>query len=230
MIYDARGWWERMACVCLLAASVQVLPTAAQTSAPLSSAAVDPSIYRDGEVKRFSSVHGSWAVVCDEVTRLKQRFCSLRSALTDAAGAPAGNLTVSTGQDGRPAALLSMQATPVRAGWLEISTPALASASAASPATTKAAAQTKTKAPAAGAASMTRLRPVSCDASLCTLVWTLKPEQIVAFNDGRGLLLAAMPGPSLESAATFKPPTAQRFSVSGEGFSDAVATSVKPFE
>ena len=230
MIDDARWQRPNVFSLCFVGVFSIVAPAAAQTSAPLSSAAVDPSIYRDGEVKRFSSVHGSWVVVCDEVTRLKQRFCSLRTALSDSAGARAGNLTVSTGQDGRPAALLAMNAALIRGGWLEISTPTLASAAATVPATPKTAAQAKSKAPAAAAVLPTHLRPVSCDASQCTLIWTLKPEQIAAFNDGRGLQLAARPGPNLESATSFKPPTPLSILVSGDGFSDAVATSVKPFE
>jgi invasion protein IalB len=195
----------------------------AQEPPALSSQAVDPSIYRDGEVKRFSSKHGQWVVVCDEITRLKQRFCSLRSAIVGADGGRVGELTVSTGQDGRPAALLKMFTSDIRGGELTIT---IAKALPSRPATVSTTPQVKTKKVKSETAATTRLRPAACDAGTCTLIWTLKPEQIRALNDGIGLELSVTPGASLlpnQHVAT-------RLVVSAEGFKEAVEQSIRPFE
>src|SRR5271169_3875448 len=53
----------------------------------LATRAVDRTIYRDGEVRRMSATSGSWSVICDDVVRLRQRFCSLVTLGRDATGA-----------------------------------------------------------------------------------------------------------------------------------------------
>jgi invasion protein IalB len=193
-------------------------------TAPLTSAPIDPSIYRDGEVRRFTSVHGNWRVVCDEVTRLRQRFCSLRSAVAGADGAVTAELTVSTGQDGRPAGLLKIAATLVHGGSVEITTPGAS-------ANPEPSSKGKAK-PAPTPPAKTALKPVGCDERICTFIWTLRADQITALNDGRGLNLLAVAGPGLDSLASFKPvkPRTIALNIAAEGFKEAVAVSLKPFE
>ena len=156
-------------------------PIQAQTrNDALTSAAIDPTIYRDGEVRRFSSVHGNWRIVCDEVTRLHQRFCSMRSLIAQTDGSVVAELTISTGQDGRPAALLKITDALVRDGTLDVVVPP----DAAPPSTAKTAAAIRKSTPQKGRTppprSVTRLTAVTCDRRLCTLIWTLRPEQIAA--------------------------------------------------
>jgi invasion protein IalB len=203
----------------------------AQAVPPLTSAAVDPTIYRDGEVQRFSTTYGEWTIVCDEVTRLRQRFCSLRTAIVDSEGRSRAQLTVSTGQDGRPAALVRMLATLVRGGSLEIS---VSSAAPVVPTPLKTSGAGKSK-PAPPAPS-TQLRPVTCDADICAMIWTLKPEQIAALNDGSGLVLLATSAATSAAAslgvALMAPNNgaAVRLTVRAEGFAQAVSRSVQAFE
>jgi invasion protein IalB len=208
---------------CAVALCGFVSSGAAQTAPPLTSAAVDPTIYRDGEVKRFSSHHGDWTVVCDEVTRLKQRFCSLRTMIVHD-GQSLAHVTVSTGQDGRPSAMVQMLAKLVGSGALEISVPAAAALVPTPP-------KPATKPKSAPSVALTRLRPVTCTAEACTLIWTLKPEQISALNDGRGLALLATAGtaPGLTLPEPSKP-VGTRLTVSARGFADAVSRSVQPFQ
>ena len=196
----------------------QSLPT------PLTSPAIDPTIYRDGEVRRFSSQHGVWGVVCDEVTRLKQRFCSLRTILAGAEGTVVADVTISTGQDGRPAGLLRIAAPLVRGGNLEITT---------QPASSKPELAAKGKSmPVPSSPAKTTLKPVNCDERACTVIWTLRAEQIAALNDGRSLSLLAVAGVDFETLANFtaiKPRTVA-LRLTGVGFKDAVAVSLRPFE
>ena len=194
----------------IVAASIVVVLAAssafAQSKAePLVSAAIDASIFRDGEVKRLTTHHATWTVVCDEIARLKQRFCSLRTPIRHANGELAALLTISTGQDGRPAALLKMAAALVAAGQVAI---------------------TPTASPPAAPAQKPkpqptlRIKPVTCDKAECTIIWSLTADQIGALNTGAGLRLVATPAAA----------KATEFDIPSAGFADAVAVSMKPFE
>jgi invasion protein IalB len=214
--------------VLLVAASS---PVHSQSSArSLTSSAIDPTIYRDGEVRRFASVHGNWRVVCDEVTRLKKRFCSLRTSIVTKDGVAVAELTVSTGQDGRPAALLRISAPLVSGGRVEIAAPtpvAKTSPQKLPKATPAAQGQVK---PAASPPTL--LKAVSCDTQICTFIWTLRAEQIKALNDGNDLNLLAIAGPDLPDLASFAPqkPRTLTLQIPSTGFKDAVAVSLRPFE
>ncbi|MBE7159496.1 MAG: hypothetical protein INR62_13870, partial [Rhodospirillales bacterium] len=67
-----------------------------QPQPALARPAVDTSMFRDGEVHRRNEMHGRWSLDCDEIPRLAQRFCSLRSLALDATGRPVARITVST--------------------------------------------------------------------------------------------------------------------------------------
>lgn len=187
---------------------------------PLVSAAIDASIFRDGEVKRLTTHHATWTVVCDEIARLKQRFCSLRTPIQHANGALAAVLTISNDQDDRPAALLKFAAALVAAGQVAITPTAIPPA---------ASAQKPKPLPTQ------RIKPVTCDKAVCTIIWSLTADQIGALNTGAGLHLVATPAAAASSLATLapaKPPTAKaiEFDIPAAGFADAVAVSMKPFE
>lgn len=205
--------------VCALATNA-----AAQTrSAPLTSAAIDASIFREGEVQRTTNTHAAWTVVCDEIARLKQRFCSLRTPIKHASGELAAVLTVSTGQDGRPAAMLKIASALVASGHV-----ALTPIAAETPVT--AAARQKPK-----PLPTSRIKPLTCDKGACTLIWTLTADQIAALNAGAGIRIVATPAADLSSLATLAPgkqavPKTTELTISPNGFAAAVATSMRAFE
>ena len=165
--------------------------TKAAEPAPLTSIAIDPTLFREGAITRLAGTRGAWSYDCDEVARLKQRFCSLRTSVKAADGAILAGLTVSTGQDGRPAALLVMAARDITRYGIEIGVPAPASTSQprgqGAPGV-KEAVVAKPKTPAA-----IRVYPAACTADVCQLVWTLSTEQIAALNSGGGLQLRYVP-------------------------------------
>ena len=72
-------------------------PACAQTKAaepaPLTSIAIDPTLFREGAITRLAGTRGAWSYDCDEVARLKQRFCSLRTSVKAADGAILAGLT-----------------------------------------------------------------------------------------------------------------------------------------
>ena len=213
-----------------VAAPFLAVVSSAQTAgepAPATSVAIDPTLYREGAIKRFSGERGQWNYVCDEVIKLKQRFCSLRTSARTPDGETVAGLTVSTGQDGRPAALLKMAAHTVSKNGIEVA--ALPAAPlAAAPVPGKTAARTKEKTQA-----VQRVYPASCADGVCQLIWTLAAEQIAALNSGLGLKVrSALPSTASSLAAALKQGEAKalEFTIAADGFAAAVDASVAPLE
>lgn len=204
-------------------------PLAALAQAPggnaLTSVAIDPSLFREGAIKRFSGTHEAWSYVCDEVAKMKKRFCSLRTAVKDGTGRVVAALTVSTGEDGRPAALLKMAAASFNEAGVEVTAAADGAAAG------KGGGTGGTKAKAKPAAA-TKLYPAACASEVCQMVWTLPADQIAALSTGAGLQLRfAAPRPGVSSLAgalkgTLPQPVV--VAVPGKGFAAAVDASVKP--
>ena len=136
----------------------------------LATPAVDRTIYRDGEVRRMSATSGSWSVICDDVVRLRQRFCSLVTLGRDATGAARVGLTVSTADDGKPAALLRLPFGVVLRDGIEVIV---------SPGATSSPAP---KGRAQPAEPPMRLQVVTCDKTACLTAWSLTPSQLAALN------------------------------------------------
>ena len=83
-------------------------PAAWAQNAELATPAIDRDLFRPGEVTRSTRDYAKWNIVCDEVRKLKQKFCSLRTIGIDATGLPLVSMVVSTADNGRPAALVSL--------------------------------------------------------------------------------------------------------------------------
>jgi invasion protein IalB len=190
-----------------------VLPAAAlaqQGALQLSSAPFDRSLFRDGEVRRLGGQFGRWTVVCDEITRMKQRYCSLRVLVADAAGHEVAVLDVSTGDDGRPAALLHLPLGVVLPDGVEVAG--------------QGDAEGKKPAPSR------RLSIAACDMRECQAVWSFATAEFQALTKGRGLtlryrVLATMAVPVLRQQG------ASRVAVSGvipaDGFATAIQASLR---
>lgn len=200
------------------ALSALVLAGAAQGSAfgsSLSSPMVDRAIYRPGAITRFTGRFGSWTVVCDEIKDLKQRFCSLKSATSPNPHGQVIRLDVSTGDDGRPAALIHLP--------IAVSLPFGVRVAPAKP--------------AKGSAS--RLEPkgrslaiVNCTGRECLAIWDLAAADLRSLSSGQGLSLticSMRPG-----RVEFAPDLGRRVCevklaslLSGAGFQDAVQASMR---
>ncbi len=100
-----KSWLSQLAIVlCCLCESAlgQVL------NQPFASEALDKDLYKQGEIRRFNQKFQNWDVVCDEIIRQKRRFCSLSTYGIDESGLQRVHLTVSTSDEGKPAALLKL--------------------------------------------------------------------------------------------------------------------------
>ena len=227
-------------------ASAQATPHPANSGVPLASAAIDHTLYREGEVRRLTGTFAAWTLVCDEVTRLKRRFCSLRTLVRDAAGATVAALTISTGDDGRPAALMRIPAgsvsntiveivvTPKPAGPVDAKASKAAAASNPTPTTSPLSAAPPPSPPAKAAVGI-KLRPATCDSQTCTVVWSLPSAHIKALNSGGGLQVrypraieprdfAALSASDLSLKAPTRPLVLG--SVDASGFAAAVDASI----
>ena len=219
----------------LILAIPGALPLDAQTSAPpapapLASAAIDRTLYRDGEVRRLTGTFAAWTLVCDEVIRLKKRFCSLKTLAHDPAGTAIAVLTFSTGEDGRPAALMRIPASWTPGTLIEIvpqlkaAGPEIATKTAGKPAAKKAETP-KAKPP------IMYLRPVRCDERQCTLVWSLPAAHIEALNYGAGLLVRFQLAPEPTDAAVAKltggdGPAKVTGTIEAQGFAQAIEAAM----
>lgn len=181
----------------------------------LTSPAIDPTMFRDGELRRSVKDFGGWSAVCDEVPRLRQRFCSLKTMLRDTERRMIAELIVSTGDNGRPAALLRVRiGAHIGAGArLRIETGAQPSGKKAPPRPDR------------------RLDFVSCDARACSAVWSLAADEIKALNAGASVRIRVTQvralSPLAPNIASPERLTLIEAVAAGAGFSQAVASTLK---
>lgn len=173
--------------------------TLAQAAELLASAPIDTAVFRDGEVRRSATPYGRWTLVCDAIPRLGRRFCSLRAAPATL-GAGTLDLTVSTGDDGRPAALLHLP--------LGLSLPF------------------GVHVKAAGGGDR-RIPIALCSAKACEAVWSLGAGDIAALRAGPGLKITVQ-GWHFAVPGRHDPAPAPAAAVIGsDGFTEAVAASLR---
>ncbi len=136
----------------------------------LSSPMVDTTMYREGEVKRLSGVFGDWHVVCDEITRLRQRFCSLKTGLVSTEFGTVGAVDMSTGDDGRPVALLHLPLGVVVPSGVEVLM------------TSKAAPSNKARRGETRPLQPRRVAIAVCDSTQCLAIWNLNAAEMAALQ------------------------------------------------
>lgn len=183
--------------------------------AALTSPAIDPELFREGEVKRGQAAFGAWTAVCDEVPRLHQRFCSLLASFRGPQDQSVADMIVSTGDNGKPAALIRVAPDAFIGAGVRISV-----VLAQPPAGKKPPQPVERK-----------LGFVGCDDRGCLAIWSISGADINALNAGAMLRLR------LERLRAFGPFTAaiaapdRRFAIEvelpGAGFPQAVAATLK---
>lgn len=216
------------AAACLALAVGRFGAASAQGAPPptLASPGIDAEAFAPGAIRRYSQRHGAWTLRCEEIARLKRRFCDMR-----AEGAGAGftvSLTVTTSDAGEPAGLLRLPLGVALAAPITVAAQAQAPASA--PTTAKKPARGKAAAPP-GKDDATRLRILACEAAGCMTVWPVSRGQLAALAQGRPLVVAFQalkPVPVLASLDPWSQTVPLQASISGEGFAAAVEASTKP--
>lgn len=137
-------------------AALVMVPVVAFADGALTSAPVDYSVYRAGEVQRVEKQFEAWQLTCDEIKRLGRKFCSLRGVARSADGTIVAALTVSTDEGGRPAALVRLPFGTVLPSGLTLRR-----------------LETSSKRNQALA-----LHPMVCDESGCEFLWSLGADDI----------------------------------------------------
>ena len=138
-------------------AIVLMAPVAASAEGGLTSAPIDYSVYRAGEVSRLEQRFGAWQLTCDEIKRLGRRFCSLRGVARADDGTIIAALTVSTDERGRPAALFRLPFGTVLSSGVNLR---------------------RVEARAKRTATVSALRPTVCDGDGCEVFWPIVAEDI----------------------------------------------------
>ena len=186
-----------------------VLAAPAFAQAAIESPAIDPDLFRPGEVLRTQSDYGRWQIVCDEVKKLKQKFCSLRTFGFDGER-PVVSMVVSTGDNGRPAALITLPFGITLGHKVQMSSAGIK-----------------------GRALPVTLdfNPVLCARDGCKIVWSLTANDITSLRNGVDLqlrfLLAAHQGDQGDPYARQKQAVMVNARIFGAGFNEAVLDSTK---
>ncbi|RDJ24327.1 hypothetical protein DWF00_19740, partial [Bosea caraganae] len=159
----------------LLLAAQPSSALAQQPRTALESPAIDHEAFRDGEVTRSQSTFANWVSVCDEVRRFRQRFCSLRSRAFDKLNRPIADIVVSTADNGKPAALITIGLGMLATEPLVIATtvPAQALPPARKGGKPRQAPET---------VETTRLAPRLCNETGCQMFWPLSGNDILALR------------------------------------------------
>lgn len=166
---------------------------AAEKSPALATPMINPGIYRDGEVQRLKGRFGDWTVTCDEIKSLKQRYCSLRSVALRNDNRGAAVVDLSTGDNGKPAALVHLPLGVSVAYGLDVEV-GEASASRPKP--------TGRNGAGASPGALRKLGIVSCSDRECLAVWSLNADDVRALTDGTAIrLTACSPDPDRKIAA-----------------------------
>lgn len=184
-------------------------------AAELIGAPLDPSMFRDGELVRSAQPFGAWTLTCETAVKLQKKYCSLSIEGNDADGKTAVGLIVSTGDDGRPAALLRTASGVAISGGVTVAM--------------RPPEGTKRK---PHDSFSRRVDFVSCDKATCSAVWSLAPDEIAGLNAGDMLTFRfqrprafALNGPG--SLAAPKSLLAVGAAVSAAGFADAIGASLR---
>ena len=176
----------------------------------IASAPVDPGIYKEGQFRRLTGQFGAWGVVCDEVIGLKRRYCSLRAQL--AGGGVSVPVTVSTGDDGRPAAILRLPHGVI------LSRPIILSFA-------------PSNSPGGAPAHQRTLRIFSCDRAGCAIIWTLGVIELRHLRQGDQMSLRYTrwrPQPGITAIlAESRGHPVMTLDVSGTGFAEAVQAALQ---
>lgn len=212
--------------------AAQSPPVPSQAASPaLATPGIDAQAFAPGAIRRFDERHEAWTLRCEEIARLRERFCDL-SAEGDGRGFRV-SLVVTTSDRGEPAALLRLPLGVLLTSPIEISTPNSAPAPKAGPHEGKRRkARVKPHAARAqlNAASshITRLRVLACDQAGCSTVWPLTRAQMEALSRGEDLQVnfAAMKPVAVRgSLDPWSQTVPLKVTISGKGFAAAVRAS-----
>ena len=196
--------WGRRLKPCLVL--VLMTPVAASADGSVTSAPIDYSVYRAGEVNRLDQQFEAWQLTCDEIKRLGRKFCSLRGIARADDGTIIAALTISTDDLGRPAALFRLPFGTVLSSGLNVR---------------------RKEASAKRKATVSALRPTVCDDGGCEVLWPIVAEDIRTLTSNEPVRIAfRMTRPPL----TFGPLLASMVPIEGAiqtaGFAAALQASM----
>lgn len=171
-------------------------------------------MFKEGTVQRTNGQFGGWSYVCDEIIKLRQRFCSLSS--TAVKDGQQIKLTLSTSDTGIPAAALDL---PTGVYLQDKITLTLDGAK--KPA--------KTKKGKGAASDVKSLRMLTCDESACHTVFPVEQGDIAALRAGGRILVKFRQLSTGGGAGGAVQVLADReIEIAGLGFEEALNATITP--
>ncbi len=79
----------------------------------LASPAIDESLFKDGIVEQRETQHGFWHLKCQQIVKMRRRYCNLLSSVVDKDGKSHGAILIATDDTGQPTIMLALT-QPVR--------------------------------------------------------------------------------------------------------------------
>jgi len=184
----------------------------AQMGTAITSPAFDTSIYKDGAVAQSRRAFGNWNLVCADVNGLSRRFCNITTKAQDKTGRVFVAMLISTTDEGKPAALLSVPLFVSLKDGVEIGLNG------------KSGKLVK-------ASKATKLQILTCQPTACSTVWPLEQTDIVKLAQSGSLRIRIhlyAPDSVEQLASMGLQPKALDVVFDGSGFAEALKASQSP--
>ena len=176
--------------------------------------AIDPSIFKDGEVESRDFKFGEWYAKCQQIIKIKRRICNLLSSVSDADGKPAGSVIIATTDAGIPAMMVSIPSEVTQKKAISVDATHLG----------------KVDGSVVKVEFSQVVNPMICDTT-CKYMFPLDPKLVFILNAGEGVRISAPPKERVARSTKKKPPPApggtKVMTIQGRGFSEALAQSTK---
>lgn len=194
--------------------SVATFGLGAQAQETVATPAIDPSIFKDGEVENRDFKFGEWYAKCQQIIRIKRRICNLLSSVADAGGKTAGSVIIATTDAGIPAMMISVPTEVTQRKAISVDASHLG----------------KVDGSVVKVEFSQVVNPMICD-NTCKYMFPLDPKLVFILNAGEGIRVSTPPKERVAKKTKKKPPVpvpeTKVMTISGQGFSETLAQSTK---
>lgn len=198
----------------LVLLSVAVFSSGISAQEIVATPAIDPSIFKDGEVESRDFKFGEWYAKCQQIIKIKRRICNLLSSVSNADGKSAGSVIIATTDAGIPAMMISIPSEISQKKAISVDATHLG----------------KVDGSVVKVEFFQVVNPMICD-NTCKYLFPLDPKLVFILNAGEGVRLSTPPKERVARPTKKKPTPAQGetkiMTIPGRGFSETLAQSTK---
>lgn len=192
--------------------ALSVMGGDAFAQSPIATPAIDESLFKEGAVEQRETTFDAWHLRCQEIVKMRRRFCNLLSDVTDSDGKRRGSLLLATDDLGNPAVLIAITA-PVRLDR---------------PLTVKSGYSLPQKGRPPKVRYEKSLYVMDCDTS-CKFLFAADSKLISALNEGADVTVSGYVARPLEEFWLLPMQKTDTFvlTIRGKGFADALKASTE---